>query len=139
MPSFPVLPMSTDLSIASSAGVVDDFCSDAKSTEFRYLLSYLRIYATWYEVFAYVIDTGRSAPVKNNPSRRLDALDVAQIDADHRVVREEWEAALEEVQSLQDRNMAMQAQNEEVARMQEHLLHQQKLSQKAGPGVAYSR
>ena len=49
------------------------------------------------------------------------------------------ESALEEVQHLQDKSLAMQAQDEEVARMQEHLLSHS-MRQKGGPGsLAYSR
>ena len=49
------------------------------------------------------------------------------------------ESALEEVQHLHDKSLAMQAQDEEVARMQEHLLSHS-MRQKGGPGsLAYSR
>jgi len=62
-------------------------------SEFRLLLVYLQIYATWYEVFAHIIDTD-GAPTA---AARRDQLDHLRIEADHRMVREEWEAALPKV------------------------------------------
>lgn len=52
--------------------------------EFRLLMLYLTVYATLYEVFAYLIDVGSRHPG-----------DAA--DPDHRVTREEWVAALDTV------------------------------------------
>ena len=67
----------------------DDYVTEP---EFRFLLAYLGIYATWLEVFAHLIDTGAAKP----PARR-DALDMLAIETDHRIVREEWDAAIERV------------------------------------------
>jgi hypothetical protein len=49
------------------------------------------------------------------------------------------ESALEEVQNLQDQSLAMQAQDEEVARMQEHLLSHSMRQKGGGGSLAYSR
>jgi hypothetical protein len=71
----------------------DDYV--AKS-EFRLLISYLRIYATWYEVFAQLLDAGAAA--------RRDALldtefEALRIEPDHHVVRKQWEQALQQTRA----------------------------------------
>lgn len=47
-------------------------------SEFRLLLAYLCIYATWYEVFAYVIDVGGVG---------VSSKDCMALDEDHRISR----------------------------------------------------
>lgn len=55
--------------------------------EFRLLLEYLQIYATWLEVFARLVDVG-------DPNHARDALGVVHIEPDHRIAREEWDHAI---------------------------------------------
>jgi len=63
----------------------DDYVT---KSEFRLLIRYLGIYATWYEVFDQFIDRGGGG---------VDRLDIIRIEADHRVQREEWERAVDKV------------------------------------------
>jgi hypothetical protein len=61
--------------------------------EFRLLISYLRIYATWYEVFANLIDNSTNELVAQGKVKR-DTLDEKPIETDNRIQRDEWEKAL---------------------------------------------
>lgn len=54
-------------------------------SEFRLLLVYLCIYATWYETFAHVIDVGGPG---------LNVADALPLHEDHRASRAEWNRAL---------------------------------------------
>jgi hypothetical protein len=76
------------------AGLDDD--DYVTRPEFRLLISYLRIYATWYEVFAQLLDAGAAA--------RRDALldtefEALRIEPDHHVVRKQWEQALQQTRA----------------------------------------
>ena len=76
---------------AGKAGLDDD--DYVTKSEFRLLLSYLRIYATWYEVFANLIDNSTNELVAQGKVKR-DTLDEKPIETDNRIQREEWEKAL---------------------------------------------
>ena len=65
-------------------------------SQFRLLLVYLGVYATWYEVFAYVIDVGgpRGSGSAGLRSRGAgaDGVEFVRIEVDHHVSRGEWQA-----------------------------------------------
>ena len=73
------------------AGLDDD--DYVTRPEFRLLISYLRIYATWYEVFANLIDNSTNELVAQGKVKR-DTLDEKPIETDNRIQRDEWEKAL---------------------------------------------
>jgi hypothetical protein len=73
------------------AGLDDD--DYVTRPEFRLLISYLRIYATWYEVFANLIDNSTNELVAQGKVKR-DTLAEKPIETDNRIQRDEWEKAL---------------------------------------------
>jgi len=82
-----------DAAVARAGHALDD--DYVTKTEFRLLLRYLCVYATWYEVFSQLIDTGgKPKGGAAGASSRIDAIDAVRIEPDHRIVREEWDAAL---------------------------------------------
>lgn len=73
----------------------DDYV--AKS-EFRLLLSYLRIYATWYEVFAELLDAGADRRAQRDALLDTE-FEALRIEPDHHVVRKQWEQALQQTRA----------------------------------------
>ena len=74
-----------------SVGVSDDHY--VSRSEFRLLIVYLRVYATWHEVFR-LVDCERSLGMAES----IVSLDIEVPQGDHRISRDEWVAALPKIQ-----------------------------------------